>query len=400
VLTLVLAIMISGALMPAKAHAGTDGGTCEYSQGQGNQYFLGVDIVAMSLACGFYTAFDAVTETVHDLWWGASELLWEGLYGAGCGFQNLYEWDGESCEMSVADAGVQHRNALNDWAGCIAAFDPTPFGLIGAVITADGEEEIAAHVQGVIESKVIDGSEQAVKDFMRSKGVIQALAANDDFQGVFKRVPKATGALMIYAIGTACFNDVTRSLSNVVLLDRGLDHNCAFAQTPTYSAADCKENGFSLVVQGNIDSCIDGGEGFGWGVNIPSEGVTGPRYLEGDDAQDLCERVILPEAIRRGLVDDDDITLVEGLIPKAPPPTIAELQPAAVPGGSTNGACSDVLRAMAEGTATGIDSKTKGECTGTNDVECQRYRARAAVGLGAPSSSSRAQAVALEKRCM
>jgi hypothetical protein len=395
VLTLCLAIMCSAAAVPSSAHAGTADPTCEAAGERGSQYLLGLDVVLNSLACGFYSVVDFLAVGAHDILFGASELLYEGVYGAGCGINNVLKWDGKSCDMSVADAGKVHRNFLNDWSDCIAAFDPTPFGLFAAVITAEDEAEIEAVVQTTATSGVTKESERLIADFMSSDGVTKVVADNARLvKSIARAIPFIDKALMLQAIGAACFADTVRSLEAIVWMDQQLHLACA-DNTTDEDRTQCKQDRFDSTrfVNGDtIAACLEGQS-----FNVVDEAM-GSKLIDGEDARSMCEKVILPEARDRGMLDDDELGVVNGLLPAAQP-IAKELQPSAVPGGSTADTCGLILRAIAAGNGGSFTSDKRRECAGIDDDECQMFRARQAVGNQMQFTSREASA-AMTRRCM
>jgi hypothetical protein len=404
VLTLCLAIMTSSAAVPVQAHA--SGGACDFEgPGDGDPGGWGLTQGPKALMCGIASFFDLG----HDALFGAAELLWEGVYGAGCGVKNLATWNGRSCETSVADSGVKARNFLNDWSDCIAAFDPTPFGILGTFITAEDVSNSNEAMRDSVQAVEGSAAREAVQSFAKSPAVQDAITKNPQVRKALGRaVPGLNVALIGTAIASECFSWTVAELSAIERADEDLAKTCHGGTrrgvTPE-QAATCEEGRLMrrYVTQDNIRACLRGEEiNVGWNVTTITRGGTKKTWdgvdFDPSEYQDICSKIILPEARDRGLIDTDDISLANTLAPAAPP-AVQELVPAAVPGGSTDGSYGVILRAIAAGTASSFSSTQRADCTGSTDPTCQVYRAKTAVG-SPQGFSNRSEALAMEQRCM
>jgi hypothetical protein len=421
VLTLCLAIMCTSAAVPPPAHANM---IVDCKASMDAAYVAKQGRTVIDRMTGFLGGFwhgakcqiGGLLTASHQVLFGAAELLWEGVYGAGCGGKNLLYWDGTACETSVADSGVKARNMLNDWADCIAAFDVfTPGNMLGVVIAWDSMDqqvrdykalEAAGQLRSSVQSVAISGGTETVERFVKSPGVQDALADNASVRRALgKSIPGVSAALLGQAIASECFNETVRQLSAVVRVDSHLSNQCTAEQLnnmasfsgnqvdPVAEYANCEEWHLlnDYLTDANVKRCLAG-------EDIEIDPNLRRIEFEGELAVDLCDKVILPEARDRGLLDDDEMSVADVRAPVAPP-AAAELTPAAVPGGSTAGSCGIVLRAIADGNGTSFSSTQRAECTGTSDATCQSYRARSAVGA-APAAANRTEALALRDRCM
>jgi hypothetical protein len=415
VLTLCLAIMTSSAAVPVQAHA--SGGACDFEgPGDGDPGAWGITQGPKALLCGIAGIFSGG----NKLLFGAAELLWEGVYGAGCGLNNLRTWNGNSCETSVADAGSNARNFLNDWADCIAAFDPTPYGVLGRFVTAEDVFDANQSLDASVSSIASSGGQEAVQSFIRSPGVEDAVARNPQLKKALGRaVPGLSVALIIPAAASECFSVTVENLSAVERADEDIAGSCEsrFGRSRGGNRAEqiaqCEESRLMgrYVTDDNISACLAGRSiatgwnetttrgGHGARINGPSTTTTwdGVEFTP-EEQRDLCAKIILPQARDRGLIDGDDLDVANTLAPAAPP-SVQALMPSAVPGGSTADSCGVVLRAIADGSAGSFNAARRSECTGTTDGDCQKYRAMAAVGEP-QTFSNRSVAEDTQRRCM
>jgi hypothetical protein len=426
ILTLCLAAMCTSAASPPVAHAETTIESCENAVNSSYQTSNARDGLSYwtSWATGFVNTgkclFGGIMTGGHELIFGAAELLWEGVYGAGCGIKNLATWNGNSCTTSVADAGIKARTMLNDWADCIASFDVfSPGGVLGTLVAWDGLEEQELQYQvdqanddmtASIQSVALAGGEKTLDDFVLSPGVQRAIANNQSIKLVLGRaIPGINALLVARAVAAECVDTTVAQLTAIEHVDHDLQSKCRFAggrQSRPADRAACADNTLEdrYLTDDIIRRCISG-DGFSVGTSRTTHSRQGHATTtsdvieyEGQDAADVCSKVILPEARDRGMIDPDDLSNVNTLAPVAPP-AAQELAPSAVPGGSTTGDCGLILRAIADGGSGSFTQRQRTTCTGTLDEECQLYRAR--IAIGRPSRFTSAQAARdMEDRCM
>jgi hypothetical protein len=426
VLTLCLAIMCTSAAAPTSAHAGNTVDWCEdtlessyavqRAQSGLDQFIAWGSGIVNAGKC----QIGALFTVGHDALFGAAELLWEGIYGAGCGIKNLATWNGTSCDTSVAESGDKARNMLNDWADCIGTFDVfSPGGSLGALVAWDSMDEQVLEYEvrqandrmtATVESVAIAGGVESVEAFVRSPGGQEALAGNPAVRKALgKAIPGVNAALVVKAIASECFNDTIEQLTAIQQLDEDLGVGCQFPggrSRAGVTTEECSDSRLErrYLTDANIANCLAGRSiTVGRTVTTPpslrgSRTTSDEIVYDGADGVDVCSKVILPEARDRGLIDADDLAVVNTLAPAAPP-AAKELVPSAVPGGSTTGDCGIILRSLADGGGGSYSDRQRATCTGTLDEECQLYRSR--IAIGRPSRfTNRADARAMEELCM
>lgn len=368
---------------------------------------------------------DAWNSTKHgmgnvlEFGYGAMEVGWEGIYGAGCGLKNLATWNGNSCDSTVAEAGESFRSLVHDLDNCVMTFEPTGLGGFGASTTegADGVEMgqlglSEAEIDAVIEAAASDpagAGSTSMEAYLKSEGARRALAKNPAWKKVARGFPVAKYAVLVSSISMNCsatINFVMYGVDNLVTGDEtwikrdGLWYHCT--KTCQLDPESLPDTDPPLPPRSNptgdpqVMSTFCGPVATLPGEDAPDRDVLCLENLREaatacangtmrGNAADLCPRLL------ETFGDDGTQTETRWEPVRSPRDS---LDPGSVPGGSVSGSCAAVIRTVSSGAARHPgESGDLEKCLGTDDPTCQKLRARAATG--APLDLG----PALQRRC-